>query len=70
MGQVSEVVYICIFALVGIVVLCSFALPLLSEYMGALGDFYPGLVSMVGIVGVVLIISLGVVAIPRGEGPR
>jgi len=70
MSNIHDIVYLSMFALVGIVLLCSFAIPLMSEYMGKLGDFYGAYVPVLGIVVSLLIIFLIVGVIPRHNQER
>jgi hypothetical protein len=55
---VADIVYKCIFAVVGLVMLCSFAIPIFAEYMGKLGLHYAQYVPILGIIPMLLIIFL------------
>ena len=57
---VSDIVYKCVFVVVGLVLLCSFAIPLFSEYMGQLGEYYSGYVAVLGLIPTLLIVFLAV----------
>ena len=64
---IENIVYTCIFALVGVILLCSFAIPILADLLRDLGQFYLQYVPIGGMIVVVLIIVLVSMIVPRAS---